>query len=181
MCYIFGTMKSVRIIALLLFVGLIILNILSWSFSSPKLKNPAFSWLVNSLLAHDVTETSIESLKLANTEIVLLDTRSKEEYETSHIAGAIWVGYEAFDIESVKNIPRDKKIISYCSIGYRSEEITRKLRAAGFSNVSNLYGGIFEWVNQGGHLLDMQNTETDTLHVYKKIWGIWTSPKEKVY
>jgi rhodanese-related sulfurtransferase len=109
-----------------------------------------------------------------------LDTRSREEFEVSHIPGAIWVGFEVFDIESLENIPRDSKIVSYCSVGYRSEEITRKLREAGFRNVSNLYGGIFEWVNLGGEIENMQASKTDTLHVYKKMWGIWTSAKVKV-
>ena len=45
----------------------------------------------------------------------------------------------------------------YCSIGKRSEKVTQKLKKAGYNNVSNLYGGIFEWVNQGNEVVDTNN------------------------
>ena len=37
--------------------------------------------------------------------------------------------------------------IVYCTIGARSETIGEKLKKNGFTNVYNLYGGIFEWKN----------------------------------
>jgi rhodanese-related sulfurtransferase len=45
----------------------------------------------------------------------------------------------------------------YCSIGKRSDEITKMLGEAGFTNARNLYGGIFEWVNQGHPVFNSQN------------------------
>lgn len=181
MCYIFDTMKKALVYSFSFLFFLFLLIMLTGCFQSPKLKNPMFSLLVNSLLKHDVEEITVEELQSLNNLPILLDTRSKAEYETSHIPGAIWVGYEAFDIKSLENIPTDEKIVLYCSIGYRSEEITRKINAAGYKQTSNLYGGIFEWVNKGGMLENHEQKETHTLHVYKKVWGIWTSAKEKVF
>ncbi len=45
-------------------------------------------------------------------------------------------------------IGEESKVVVYCSVGYRSEKIAEKLKAAGYKNVFNLYGGIFEWENQ---------------------------------
>ena len=79
--------------------------------------------------------------------ITLLDARELEEFEVSHLKDAIWVGAKAFKTDSVSAIIKDKNtaIVVYCSIGVRSEKIGEKLIAAGYTNVKNLYGGIFEW------------------------------------
>jgi predicted sulfurtransferase len=69
----------------------------------------------------------------------------------------------------------------YCSIGKRSESITQKLSKAGYGNVSNLYGGIFEWVNQGNGVVDVNNKQTNKIHAYGKFWGQWLHKGEKVY
>jgi len=39
---------------------------------------------------------------------------------------------------------------------------------AGYTNVSNLYGGIFEWVNQGNNVVDDNNRITPKVHAYGK-------------
>ncbi len=77
---------------------------------------------------------------------VLLDTRNEEEYNISHLKNAIWVGYNTFNIHCILETIKDKNtpIVVYCSIGVRSEDIGEKLIAVGYTNVSNLYGGIFD-------------------------------------
>ena len=81
--------------------------------------------------------------------IILLDSREKKEYEVSHIKGALYAGYEDFDLQEVsKNIKsKDAQIIVYCSLGVRSEDIAETLQKAGYTNIKNLYGGIFNWKN----------------------------------
>ncbi len=115
-------------------------------------------------------------------ETVVLDTRKKEEFEVSHIKDAIWVGYKSFEKDSVlKKFPKkETPIIVYCSIGVRSEDIGEKLLKAGYTNVKNLYGGIFEWKNQG-HLVYKNNTETDSVHTFNKQWGKLLNKGTKVY
>jgi rhodanese-related sulfurtransferase len=82
-----------------------------------------------------------------STRATLLDTREREEFNVSHLPRARWVGYDDFDLKRVANIPKTDTIIVYCSIGYRSERIGEKLKKAGYTNVYNLYGGIFQWKN----------------------------------
>lgn len=38
----------------------------------------------------------------------------------------------------------------------------------GYKNVFNLYGGIFEWKNNGGKVVTNQNTATDNIHTFNK-------------
>ena len=115
-----------------------------------------------------------------NEELILLDTRTTEEYKVSHLQGAHYVGYDEFKIGKLQNIPKDAQVVVYCSVGYRSKKIGEKLQQAGFTNVHNLYGGIFEWVNEGYAVYDATG-ETTKVHAYSKTWGIWLRKGDKVY
>lgn len=68
----------------------------------------------------------------------------------------------------------------YCSIGYRSEKIAKKLLENGYDNVSNLYGGIFEWANQGNKVYNDYG-ETTKVHAFSRLWSVWLNKGEKVY
>jgi rhodanese-related sulfurtransferase len=115
--------------------------------------------------------------------VVLLDTRKEEEYTTSHLKDALWVGYKTFDIQRVLETIKDKNtpVVVYCSIGVRSEDIGEKLLAAGYTNVHNLYGGIFDWKNKGYPVYDVKGTETNKVHAFDKQWGKLLTKGEKVY
>lgn len=129
-----------------------------------------------------VTYISVDELKSLNG-VALLDTRKKEEYIISKIENAIWVGHKKFRIDSVQKIIPNKNtpIIVYCSIGVRSENIGEKLLQAGYSNVKNLYGGIFEWKNKGNPVFDNQNNQTEKVHAFSKHWGKLLTNAEKIY
>ena len=99
----------------------------------------------------------------------------------SHLKGAKWVGYDSFDMSTVKGIPKDQPIVVYCSIGARSQEIGKKLKLNGYSEVYNLYGGIFHWVNENNPVFHLDSIPTNKVHAYNKMWGIWLNKGEKVY
>ena len=115
--------------------------------------------------------------------LVLLDARQPAEYAVSKIPGAIYVGFNEFDIENVKKLVADKKkkIIVYCSLGVRSEKIGHKIIKAGYSNVLNLWGGIFEWKNEDRPVVDSANRPTENIHAYSKKWGAYLKKGVKVY
>jgi hypothetical protein len=123
----------------------------------------------------------VAELKTKKNDVFLLDAREREEYEVSHLKNARFVGFKEFDIESVKDISKNAPIVVYCSIGVRSEKIGEKLLAAGYTNVRNCYGSIFEWVNQGNVVVDMDNKPTQKVHAYNKKWGVWVKKGERVY
>ncbi|NOZ46852.1 MAG: rhodanese-like domain-containing protein [Chlorobi bacterium] len=112
--------------------------------------------------------------------VVLLDAREINEYKISHIKNAIYVGYNDFDIDKLKTINKNKTIIVYCSIGYRSEKVAEIVSKNGFSNVYNLYGGIFDWINQDFPVVNSIGV-TPKIHPYNKEWGKWLEKGEKSY
>ena len=113
--------------------------------------------------------------------VVLLDTRAKREYDVSHLPNARWVGYDDFELKRVQGIPKQANVVLYCSVGARSEQVGEKLLAAGYQHVHNLYGSLFEWVNEGNPVVDNQGKPTQQVHAYSRLWGIWLRKGEKVY
>ena len=124
-----------------------------------------------------------DSLKLILNDVLLFDAREKVEFETSHIKNALFVGYDKFNLEKTNTkIPnKNDKIIVYCSLGIRSSTIAIKLKKAGYTNVLNLYGGIFEWKNSGYRVYNRDEKETEKVHTYKQEWSKWLLKGEKKY
>ncbi len=136
-----------------------------------------FSNMIDSYLSYTVPLISVEDLSEIKDNVILLDAREPEEYKVSHIPGAQNIGYDNPDKALIQSLDKSKTVVVYCSIGYRSEKIGEVLQEEGFKNVLNLYGSIFEWVNQGLSIEDMHDMETKSIHTYDKKWGKWMMNK----
>ncbi|GAA4362292.1 hypothetical protein GCM10023185_30110 [Hymenobacter saemangeumensis] len=147
---------------------------------APKTSSPLFNTMLGSLLKGSVPFVSVQGLK-AQPAPVLLDARAAPEYAVSHLRGARWVGYDDFSLSRVQDLPRHTPIVVYCSVGFRSEKVGEKLQQAGFTNVRNLYGGLFEWVNEGQPTVGANGHPTAKVHAYSRTWGVWLRRGEKVY
>jgi rhodanese-related sulfurtransferase len=150
------------------------------AIAQKKVGNGNFNTLLKVMLKHDVNEVTVAAAAIKKN-VIFLDARERNEYVVSHIKNAVYVGYDDFNLSRLVNVPKGSEIIVYCSIGKRSESITQKLSKVGYGNVSNLYGGIFEWVNQGNSVVDVNNKQTNKTHAYSKFWGQWLDKGEKVY
>lgn len=154
--------------------------LLSISFASDaQINSKAYATMLDALYKKTVPLMSVATLK-KQPDAILLDTRTKEEYDVSHLPGAKWVGYDDFELNRVADVPKDGNIVVYCSVGYRSEKVGEKLMAAGYQQVHNLYGSLFEWVNEGNTVVDGQGEPTKRVHTYSRLWGIWLKRGEKV-
>ncbi len=145
-----------------------------------QVKSNAFRLMLKTLLQHSVPEIGVQATARDSAAFVFLDAREPSEFEVSHLQGAIPVGYDHFDLKKLPALDKKCRIVVYCSVGYRSEKVAEKLIAAGYKNVSNLYGGIFEWVNQGLPVFN-QSGKTKRVHAYDRTWGVWLEKGEKVY
>ena len=154
-------------------------------YPAPKLAGQfteqEFETMATEMAQGDTRDIEVATLKEMKEKVILLDTREKKEYEISHIPGAIWVGYNNFKLKRVKEIAKDAKIVTYCSVGYRRERIGEKLQNAGFTDVSNLKGSIFKWVNEGNPIVDKDEQPTEKVHGFDKTWGKWVKGEKAVY
>ncbi len=142
-----------------------------------------FEKKINALISFNVDTISVSTLKKNKDEYLVLDAREMEEFKTSHINGAQCVGFDNFNTDTFANTYPDKNrpIAVYCSIGVRSEQIGLKLQALGYTQVKNVYGGIFEWSNQEKPLIDIRENSTKNVHTFSKEWSVWLEKGNKVY
>lgn len=162
-------------------IMMIAASIISYATSAQKkVGSGSFNSVLKVMLKHDVKEVTVPEAAIKRNKI-FIDAREKKEFDVSHIRNAVYAGYKDFNLARLNAISKQSEVIVYCSIGKRSEDITEKLLKAGYTNVSNLYGGIFEWVNQGNNVVDDNNRITPKVHAYGKFWGQWLKRGEKVY
>lgn len=88
--------------------------------------------------------------------IVLVDVRTDEEISVSTLPGAITK--DEFEKEPQKY--KDKEIITYCTIGYRSSLYVKELQSRGI-HAKNLRGSLLSWLHAGGQVVDKNGKNTD--------------------
>jgi rhodanese-related sulfurtransferase len=120
--------------------------------------------------------TAREALELAaGGRALFIDVRTKAERAVSMIPeAATWHEYmaESFPLP-------DKKIILYCTIGYRSGLAAKELTARGVS-VFNLACGILGWIHAGGRMVDAGGP-VERAHVYGQQWDLLPTCYETIF
>lgn len=126
-----------------------------------------------------VSEVSVAELapEVGGSKAVLFDVRTREEFDQSHIAGAIWVdpdmSAEAFARVHGEQV-RGKKAVFYCAVGVRSgimvQRVAQSLASFGPTSVLNMTGGAFRWHVQQRPLMSSAG-QVRTLHPYDGAWG----------
>lgn len=114
-----------------------------------------------------------------NSPILLLDARQPEEYAVSHLPGAVRVDPSATSFPQLDSISHERPIVVYCSVGYRSADITKRLRDKGYA-ASNLRGSIFRWANEGRPVVRGDSTVRE-VHPYDSTWGDLLNPDLHAY
>ncbi|HVK97011.1 MAG TPA: rhodanese-like domain-containing protein [Flavisolibacter sp.] len=160
--------------------ALIIIFLFNDPFSA-QVQSKSFKVLLKTILSRDVPHITVPDAAKSFHKYLFLDARETEEYKVSRIQNAHFVGYKNFKLSNISAIDKKTMLVVYCSIGKRSEAITKKLREAGYTNVQNLYGGIIEWVNQEHPVYNSQSKRTDSVHAYDRFWGQWLDKGIKVY
>ncbi|MCO6476329.1 MAG: rhodanese-like domain-containing protein [Phaeodactylibacter sp.] len=149
----------------------------------PPVQNEAFGRELTRLLSFSVPIIGVQELRDIQNEVHIFDAREEEEYKVSHIQGARYLGYKNLDTHKLADVPKDAKVVLYCSVGYRSEKIGERLQKMGYTDVRNLYGSIFEWVNQGYPVVGPDEKPTRKIHTYNSKWSQWVNHEdvEKVW
>ncbi len=86
-----------------------------------------------------------DRLKQPKDGLILLDVRTQEEWiHDGRIDGAILIPIDTIH-EHMAELPLDAEIIVYCHSGSRSNAVANFLARKGYSNISDLAGGIEAW------------------------------------
>ncbi|KAA9341059.1 thioredoxin domain-containing protein [Larkinella humicola] len=102
----------------------------------------------NSLVSFEAFEAKLAQ---AGQRAQILDARSEEEFQQNHLKGAssFNVADEADFQKKIKNLNRENPVFIYSIANGRSGQLARRLREAGFKDVTELPGGLSKWIGSG--------------------------------
>jgi rhodanese-related sulfurtransferase len=97
-----------------------------------------------------VPPTEAAEVVAEQSDVVVLDVRTPEEFADARIAGAINVDYYAADFrDQLDELDKEATYVLYCRSGNRSEDANRIMRDLGFAEVYEVDGGIVAWNGAG--------------------------------
>ena len=95
-----------------------------------------------------VSSDEAAAMMASESDYLILDVRTREEYEQGHIPGAVCVPNESIGSGELSALPRkDQLILFYCRSGNRSKQAAQKLANAGYTNIVE-FGGILSWTGE---------------------------------
>ena len=88
------------------------------------------------------------------TDKIILDVRTPDEFASGHIAGAILMNVKDPDFrERIQTLDTSKAVFVYCSAGVRSAKASSILNESGFNEVYHLEDGLEGWNAAGKDLV----------------------------
>jgi rhodanese-related sulfurtransferase len=98
----------------------------------------------------EISEISPQQLQNPGQEIVVIDVRTRGEYDSGHIPGALHVPWDSIvgkpeQLEAY----RGKTIVTYCAVGVRAMRALEALQQAGYPKLGHLAGDIPAWSQAG--------------------------------
>ena len=91
--------------------------------------------------------TAEEAKQIMDTETgyIILDVRTQEEYDESHIPGAIVIPNTEIETRAEQELTdKGQLLLVYCRSGRRSKQAAEILVEQGYTNIKE-FGGILDW------------------------------------
>jgi sodium/bile acid cotransporter 7 len=125
-----------------------------------------------------VPEIDVATAKrlLSEGEFLFLDVRDTKEIAISTIPNAI----TKQQFEANPEVYKNRKIVAYCTIGYRSSKYAERWNKKGF-HISNLRGSLLLWTHANGALVDQDGQPTHLVHTYGKQWNLVPNSYQSVF
>lgn len=96
-------------------------------------------------LYKNISSEEAEQMIQTETDYIILDVRTEEEYDQKHIKGAICIPNEEIGTDEISQLPdKQQLILVYCRSGNRSKQAAEKLAEMGYTNIVE-FGGINDW------------------------------------
>ncbi|KAM8797471.1 uncharacterized protein ACNFOS_009417 [Eudromia elegans] len=139
------------------------------------------------------TETLQSWLEEKPEELLVLDIRKADEFEVSHLPGAIRIDPENNNIQEIlqkhlqKEPEKQKRVVCYCTVGYRASLTAQSLneflssecgqRLKPFLKIYNAEGGLAKWAREGKGMVDKWERSTHLVHPYNAEWAKLLEPE----
>ena len=124
--------------ALTLIIGLLLLLVACSNGTVDDLDGPDANW-------QTITAAQASSMMAGTDSFILLDVRTRAEFQQRHIDGALLIPYDEIMDRAQAELPdKDAVILIYCQSGRRSALAAASLAALGYTNIYD-FGGIMDW------------------------------------
>lgn len=125
-----------RIIPVVIIVGCLLLAGCSETINPPKTEENTY---------RQVSAEDAKRMMEEEENYIILDVRTKEEFDEGHIPGAVLIPDYEIESRAEKELPdHEQLILVYCRSGNRSKTASQKLFDLGYSNIVE-FGGIRSW------------------------------------
>lgn len=127
------------------FLSLIFISVIALS-NMDSFKNPNNDQLSKTKVISVIELNNIN--QKINSNNLLLDVRTEEEFNLGHIPNAINIPHELLlNNLTTLNKHKEKNIYVYCRSGPRASLVINKLLSNGFNNIIDVEGDFLSWVN----------------------------------
>jgi rhodanese-related sulfurtransferase len=117
------------------------------SATSTAAKAPATSAAAQ---VKNVTPAEAEALMKEKKDVVVLDVRTPEEFQSGHIAGAKNVDFQDDKFaEQLAGLDKNAPYVLHCAAGGRSTRALKKMNELGFKTIYHMNGGFNAWKEAG--------------------------------
>lgn len=92
-----------------------------------------------------ITQEEAKKIMDSETDCIILDTRTQDEFDKGHIPDAILIPHDEIASKATEKLPdKNQLILVYCRSGRRSKIAAESLVGLGYTNVKE-FGGIIDW------------------------------------
>jgi rhodanese-related sulfurtransferase len=127
--------------------------------------------------ARQITVEELQARIKKGEKIVLLDVREPHENQVSALPGAKLVLPKEVRTVPLDDIPADATVITYCTAGYRSGLAAVILEGRLGRPIYTLNGGIIEWYNRGGKVVDPSGKPVNDVDAVEEPWTSYVHPR----
>ena len=96
----------------------------------------------------DITVEEAKSLVESNVSLIIVDVRTREEYDSGHIEGAILIPVSELE-GRINELSKEEELLIYCRTGNRSSNSVNILKANGYTKIFHMNDGIIAWIQAG--------------------------------
>lgn len=108
----------------------------------------------------------------------LYDTRTADEFEVSHLPGAVRMDPRTRARDAIKLVDTRRPTVFYCSVGHRSSLMADQFRILGHTNVYSVEGSIFAWSAAGLPLVS-NGVPVRLVHPYSESYARLLPPEAR--
>lgn len=126
--------------SLKLILAVILIAVFAVSFAACKKTKSS-----NQSAYQKISASQAKEIMDNQTNYIILDVRTNQEYEEEHIEGAILIPENEISQKAQDKLPnKDQLILVYCRSGRRSKIAADELVKLGYTNIKD-FGGIIDW------------------------------------